>query len=96
MLDYKEISKNLNDFGRDVLECIKTEYSQSLSSFQLDHIAQSLQDNQFIIVDNPSKEDLKFFGIKKDDSNIPNAPSAHGGRTKNDDKIHIIPLFQII
>ena len=94
-IDYEKIQQSINEYGKYILNCIKNQYSSSLTLEQLKNI-EELLNTQFIIIEKPSNEDIEFFskqaGITNpEDYSIDYIPSAHGGRTKGDNKIHIYP-----
>lgn len=94
-IDYDKIQKSINEYGKYILSCIKNECSNSLTSQQLQTI-NHLLNTEFIMIERPSNADIEFFsrqdGIENpNDYSIDYIPSAHGGRTKNDNKIHIYP-----
>lgn len=94
-LDYQKISKQVNEFGKYIITCIKNEYAHSLTDEQ-NALINVLEQQQFIVVDAPNEQDIEFFsrqnGIDNPkDFDISEVPSAHGGRTKGDNKIHIYP-----
>jgi archaellum component FlaC len=83
--DYERLASDLNIFGKQVLKAIKNEYGSSMTSEQNALINQLLSADNFIIVNKPSQEDISLFG------SLDEIPTAHGGRTKEDGKIHIYP-----
>lgn len=94
-LDYQKISKQVNDFSKYIIACIKNEYGHSLTPEQIALITE-LEQQQFIIINSPNEKDIEFFSRqdcvedpKKFD--VSHVPTAHGGRTKGDNKIHIYP-----
>lgn len=94
-IDYEKIQQSINEYGKYILNCIKNQYSSSLTLEQLKNI-EELLNTQFIIIEKPSNEDIEFFskqaGITNpEDYSIDYIPSAHGGRAKGDNKIHIYP-----
>ena len=94
-INYEKMQQFINDYGQYVLNCIKNQYSSSLTQEQLQNI-DSLLNTNFIVIEKPTKEDIEFFskqaGITNPkDYNVEYIPSAHGGRTKEDNKIHIYP-----
>lgn len=96
IIEYEKIEKYLNKYGKSILEQIKNDYEHVLSNSQKDYLTQLLNAPTFIKVNKPTLEDIGFFskqeGIEKEeDFSQDYVPSAHGGRTKQDDKIHIYP-----
>lgn len=94
-INYEKIQQSINKYGQYILCCIRNQYSNSLTDEQLQNI-DKLLNTQFIIIERPSNEDIEFFskqdGIKNPANySIDYVPSAHGGRTKDDNKIHIYP-----
>ena len=94
-IDYEKMNNSINEFGKNVLHCIKIQYGSSLTQAQLEHIDRLLE-TDFIVVEKPNDEDIEFFSKQDGITNpskysIKYVPSAHGGRTKGDDKIHIYP-----
>ncbi len=95
-IDYDKVQNSINEYGKYILTCMKNEYGSSLTSEQLSLI-DNLLETQFIIMEKLTKEDVEFFS-KQDGVNDPekfsseHIPSAHGGRTKGDNKIHIYPF----
>ena len=94
-INYEKIQKSINEYGQYILSCIKNEYGPSLTQEQLQNI-DNLLNTELIVVEKPSNADIEFFskleGIDNpDDYSIDYIPSAHGGRTKADNKIHIYP-----
>lgn len=94
-IDYEKIQQSINEYGKYILNCIKNQYSSSLTLEQLKNI-EELLNTQFIIIEKPSNEDIEFFskqaGITNpEDYSIDYIPTAHGGRAKRDNKIHIYP-----
>ncbi len=93
--DYEEIERQLQNYGRYILTIIKNNYSVSMSEEQKDKLNQLLE-QEFIVVNKPCPEDLAFFSKLhhvNDASQFSERyiPSAHGGRTKDDGKIHFYP-----
>lgn len=94
-IDYEKIQQSINEYGKYILNCIKNQYNSSLTQEQLQNI-ESLLNTEFIVIEKPTKEDIEFFskqaGITNpEDYSSKYIPSAHGGRTKEDNKIHIYP-----
>ena len=94
-IDYEKIQQSINEYGKYILNCIKNQYSSSLTGEQLKNI-EELLNTQFIIIEKPSNEDIEFFskqvGITNpEEYSVDYIPSAHGGRAKGDNKIHIYP-----
>ena len=94
-IDYEKIQQSINEYGKYILNCIKNQYSSSLTLEQLKNI-EELLNTQFIIIEKPSEDDIEFFskqaGITNpEDYSIDYIPTAHGGRAKEDNKIHIYP-----
>ena len=94
-INYEKMQQFINDYGQYILNCIKNQYSSSLTQEQLQNI-DSLLNTNFIVIEKPTKEDIEFFskqaGITNPkDYSVEYIPSAHGGRTKEDNKIHIYP-----
>ena len=94
-IDYEKIHQSINEYGRYILNCIKNQYSFSLTQEQLQNI-ETLLSREFIVIEKPTQEDIEFFsnqeGITNPEDYSPKyIPSAHGGRTKEDNKIHIYP-----
>lgn len=94
-IDYNKIQQSINEYGKYVLNCIKNQYSSSLTQEQLQNIENLLKE-EFIVIEKPTKEDIKFFsklsGITNpEDYSAEYIPSAHGGRTKEDNKVHVYP-----
>lgn len=94
-IDYGKIQQSINEYGQYILNCIKNQYGSSLTKEQLQNI-ESLLNTEFIVIETPTKEDVEFFskqaGITNPEDYSPEyIPSAHGGRTKEDNKIHIYP-----
>lgn len=97
-INYDKIQKSVNEYGSYILSCIKNQYGNSLTQEQLENI-NNLLNTQFIIIEKPSNEDIEFFSKQAgiDDPkkySISYVPSAHGGRTKGDNKIHIYPYTE--
>ena len=95
-IDYERIEQNVNAYGKQILKLIKEDYENVLSDAQKEYLKNILNDPNFIKVNKPTPEDIAFFskqeGIEKEeDFSQDYVPSAHGGRTKQDDKIHIYP-----
>ncbi len=94
-INYEKIQQSINEYGNYILTCIKNQYSSSLTQGQLQNI-DSLLNTNFIVIERPTKEDIAFFSKQAGITNPENysseyIPSAHGGRTKEDNKIHIYP-----
>lgn len=94
-INYEKIQQSINEYGNYILTCIKNQYSSSLTQGQLQNI-DSLLNINFIVIERPTKEDIAFFSKQAGITNPENysseyIPSAHGGRTKEDNKIHIYP-----
>ena len=94
-INYDKIQQSINEYGNYILTCIKNQYGNSLTQEQLQSI-NNLLNTQFIIIEKPSNEDIEFFskqdGIDNPENySVNHVPSAHGGRTKGDNKIHIYP-----
>lgn len=94
-IDYNKIQQSINEYGKYILNCIKNQYSSSLTQEQLQNI-ENLLNVEFIVIEKPTKEDIEFFSkqagiINPEDYSAEYIPSAHGGRTKEDNKIHIYP-----
>lgn len=94
-INYEKIQQSINEYGKYILNCIKNQYSSSLTQEQLQNI-ENLLNTEFIVIEKPTKEDIEFFskqaGITNpEDYSAEYIPSAHGGRTKEDNKIHIYP-----
>lgn len=94
-IDYEKVQQSINEYGIKILSSIRSQYSKSLTQEQL-HMIEKLLSTNFIIVEKPSMEDIEFFskqeGINEPENYSTNyIPSAHGGRTKGDNKIHIYP-----
>ena len=94
-INFERIQQSINEYGQYILNCIKNQYSSSLTQEQLQNI-QELLNEQFIVVEKPSNEDIEFFSkqagiVEPENYSSQYIPSAHGGRTKNDNKIHIYP-----
>ena len=94
-INYENVQKSLNEYGKYVLSCIKKENGSSLSQEQLQTLDRLLS-TDFIVVEQPNKKDIEFFsnqaGITDPkEFSVEYVPSAHGGRTKGDNKIHIYP-----
>lgn len=94
-IDYEKIQKSINEYGKYILNCIKNQYSSSLTGEQLQNI-EELLNIQFIVIEKPSNGDIEFFskqaGITNpEEYSVDYIPSAHGGRAKWDNKIHIYP-----
>ncbi len=95
-INYDKVQKSINDYGRYILTCIKNEYDRSLSPTQKSLI-NNLMETQFIVIEKLTNDDIEFFskqeGIKDPEKySSEYIPSAHGGRTKGDNKIHIYPF----
>lgn len=95
-LDYSFIQERVSDYGKYILDCISATYSNAFTLEQKMLIKWLYQQDRFIVVEKPCKEDIAFFskqaGITDESKySIDCVPSAHGGRTKNDGKIHIYP-----
>src|SRR5574344_485641 len=93
--NYEKIQQSINEYGQYILNCIKNQYSSSLTQEQLQNI-ENLLSTEFIVIEKPTKEDIEFFskqdGITNpEDYSAEYIPSAHGGRAKGDNKIHIYP-----
>lgn len=94
-IDYCRLSKDINEFGKDILQLIKAQYESSMSISQQQFLEKLTTSDNFIVINKPNSEDVERFGKLNDSNhNIPNAPSAHGGRAKGDGKIHIYPYSQ--
>lgn len=94
-INYEKIQQSINEYGQYILNCIKNQYSSSLTQEQLQNI-ENLLSTEFIVIEKPTKEDIEFFskqdGITNpEDYSAEYIPSAHGGRAKGDNKIHIYP-----
>ncbi len=95
-INYEQIQKSVNEYGKYILTCIKNEFAPSLTKEQLQNI-EKLLNTEFIIIEKPTEDNIEFFSKQAGITN-PNdydaiyIPSAHGGRTKNDNKIHIYPF----
>ena len=94
-INYEKIQQSINEYGNYILTCIKNQYSFSLTQGQLQNI-DSLLNTNFIVIERPTKEDIAFFSKQAGITNPENysseyIPSAHGGRTKEDNRIHIYP-----
>lgn len=94
-INYEKIQQSINEYGNYILTCIKNQYSSSLTQGQLQNV-DSLLNTNFIVIERPTKEDIAFFSKQAGITNPENysteyIPSAHGGRTKEDNKIHIYP-----
>lgn len=95
-VNYGKIQAIINEYGKYILNCIRNQYSSSLSKEQLQNIEWLLSQENVIIIEQPKKEDIEFFS-KQEGINEPQyysidyVPSAHGGRTKEDNLIHIYP-----
>ncbi len=94
-INYDKMQKTINEYGKYILSCIKSEFGVSLTSQQMQTL-EYLLNTEFIIIESPSNADIEFFskqeGIENPDKySIDYVPSAHGGRTKSDNKIHIYP-----
>lgn len=94
-IDYEKIQQSINEYGQYILSCIKNQYGSSLTPEQLQNI-ESLLNKEFIVIEKPTKEDVEFFSkqagvTNPKDYSVDYIPSAHGGRTKEDNKIHIYP-----
>lgn len=94
-INYEKIQQSINEYGNYILTCIKNQYSSSLTQGQLQNI-DSLLNTNFIVIERPTKEDIAFFSKQAGITNPENysseyIPSAHGGRAKEDNKIHIYP-----
>lgn len=94
-INYEKIQQSINEYGQYILNSIKNQYSFSLTPKQLQNI-DKLLNSTFIVIERPTKEDIEFFSkqagiINSEDYSSEYIPSAHGGRTKDDNKIHIYP-----
>lgn len=94
-INYEKMQRSVNEYGRYILNCIKKQYGFSLTQEQLQNI-ESLLSTKFIVIEKPTQEDIEFFskqaGITNPEDYSPEyIPSAHGGRIKEDNKIHIYP-----
>lgn len=94
-INYEKIQQAINECGQHILKSIKSQYNSSLTQSQLQTIDELLS-TDFIVIEKPKEEDKNFFseqdGItNSDDYSFDYVPSAHGGRTKDDNKIHIYP-----
>lgn len=94
-LNYEKIQQSINEYGQYILNCIKNQYSFSMTHEQLKNI-DDLLGTEFIVIEKPTKEDVEFFSKQAGITNpkyysSEYIPSAHGGRTKEDNKIHIYP-----
>ena len=94
-INYEKIQQSINEYGQYILNSIKNQYSSSLTPKQLQNI-DKLLNTTFIVIERPTKEDIEFFSkqagiINSEDYSSEYIPSAHGGRTKDDNKIHIYP-----
>lgn len=94
-IDYDKIQQSINEYGNYILNCIKNQYSSSLTGEQFQNI-EELLNIQFIVIEKPSNEDIEFFSeqagvTNPEDYSVDYIPSAHGGRAKGDNKIHIYP-----
>ena len=94
-INYDKVRKVINDYGSYIITSIKNQYYSSLSDEQRKMI-DDLSKYSFIVLDEPSIKDTEFFS-KQAGITDPSmysekyVPSAHGGRTKEDNKIHIYP-----
>lgn len=89
-IDYEQIKVSLNQYGNEIMSMIKQQYGYSISNLE------NIPDKDFIVVEQPNNADIEFFSRQNGFENpgkfnISNVPSAHGGRTKGDGKIHIYP-----
>ena len=94
-MDYSKIQNSIDEYGLYIINCIRNEYGNSLTKEQLQMI-EELSKNSFIVIERPSEEDIEFFSKQAGIQNPENysadyIPSAHGGRAKGDNKIHIYP-----
>lgn len=94
-INYEKIQQSIDEYGLYILNCIKNQYNSSLSHEQLKNI-ENLLSTEFIVIEKPSQKDIEFFSKQEGISNPENyssqyIPTAHGGRTKEDNKIHIYP-----
>ena len=88
-IDYNKISQEINGYAHECLVNIKKNFYQYFNENQKSKIDKLLKTN-FIVIDEPNNEDIKFFSNQNNKLfDISNVPSAHGGRTKNDELIHI-------
>src|SRR5574344_485435 len=81
--NYEKIQQSINEYGQYILNCIKNQYSSSLTQEQLQNI-ENLLSTEFIVIEKPTKEDIEFFskqdGITNpEDYSAEYIPSAHGG-----------------
>ena len=95
-IDYNKIQTNLNTKTKEILNQISGQYFNAMTDEQLYTIEWLLTQPNAIIVNSPNEQDLEFFNkqegiLNKEDYDIANVPSAHGGRTKEDNLIHVYP-----
>ena len=98
-MDYSKIQNSIDEYGLYIINCIRNEYGNSLTKEQLKMI-EKLSKNSFIVIERPSEEDIEFFSKQAGIQNPENysadyIPSAHGGRAKGDNKIHIYPYTKV-
>lgn len=94
-INYEKIQQSIKEYGQYILNSIRNQYSSSLTKDQLQTIDELLN-MDFIVIEKPSLEDIAFFSKQEGITNHENysseyIPSAHGGRTKGDNKIHVYP-----
>lgn len=94
-INYEKMQQSINEYGQYILNCIKNQYGFSMTPDQLKNL-DDLLDTEFIVIEKPTKEDVEFFSKQAGITNpkyysSEYIPSAHGGRTKEDNKIHIYP-----
>ena len=53
-IDYEKMNNSINEFGKNVLHCIKIQYGSSLTQAQLEHIDRLLE-TDFIVVEKPNE-----------------------------------------
>lgn len=58
-INYEKMRQTLNEYGKYILNCIKNQYSSSLTKEQIQNIDCLLNTN-FIIIERPTKEDNKI------------------------------------
>ena len=99
-INYEKVQQSINEYGKYILSCIKTQYSSSLTQEQLQSI-DSLLNTNFIVIEKPSKEDIEFFSKQAGITN-PNdyraeyIPSAHGEEQKKITKFIFIPTQNLL
>lgn len=59
-INYEKMQQSINEYGQYILNCIKNQYSFSMTPDQLKNL-DDLLDTEFIVIEKPTKEDVEFF-----------------------------------